>query len=59
VKNRKLTGEVTERVKPLLVSIPVSSVKQHALLSVLQEKLIRFIFVELNPDADLCNQLPL
>ena len=59
MKNRKLTGEVTERVKPLLVSIPVSSVKQHALLSVLQEKLIRFIFVELNPDADLCNQLPL
>jgi hypothetical protein len=58
-KHRKLTGEVTERVKALLVSIPISSVKQDALLSALQEKLLRFIFVQLNPDADLCNQRPL
>ena len=58
-KRRKLTGEVTERVKALLVSIPINSVKQDALLSALQEKLLRFIFVQLNPDADLCNQLPL
>lgn len=58
-KHRRLTGEVTERVKALLVSILISSVKQHALQCVLQEKLIRFISVQLNPDADLCNQLPL
>ena len=36
-KHRKLTGEVTERVKALLVSIPINSVKQDALLSALQE----------------------
>jgi hypothetical protein len=37
-KHRKLTGEVTERVTALIVSISTSSVKQDALLSALEQK---------------------